>query len=81
MAAFGIRMISSGWQSRSRITRLAIQSVKTKMSAPTSWPARSCGAILLKYESLSSMSSEYVAWMPVFSMKASSVGYFLVSSS
>ena len=41
LAACGIRISSSGWQSFSRITRLAIQSVKTKMSRSMSWPARS----------------------------------------
>jgi hypothetical protein len=61
--------------------RFAIQSVKVKMSRPMSWPARSWGAILLKYASLSSMSSVYSARMPVSAMNRSRVGYFLVSSS
>ena len=81
LLAFGIRIRSRGWHSRSRITRLAIQSVNTKTSRPMSCPARSCGATLSKYASLSSMSSLYVASMPVALMNCSSVGYFLVSSS
>ena len=40
--------LGSGWASWSRMIRLAIQSVKVKMSRPMSCFARSCGAILLK---------------------------------
>ena len=42
----GIWISSTGWQSWSRITRDAIQSVRVKMSRSMLWPALSCGATL-----------------------------------
>ena len=48
LLALGIWISSSGWHSPSRMIRLAIQSVKVKMSRLMSCFARSCGAILLK---------------------------------